>query len=731
MKSDRGLSCANALAGLAVLVVACTVSTTTATTVHVIQTCHLDVGFADTAAGELNNYRRYLVDAVLKAQALRNMKLKHNQGLIWTTHPYIVSLLVDCPPDMGFTCPNGTELDIIEQGLRAGDLVMQAFPHNSETATLSPILFQSALDLGKSLAKRYNVSAPTVMTQRDVPGATRSIIPHLVKNGIKAYSGGVNRASLPPDFPRVFRWQESATNQTIFGMLHPFGYGGILTKDCVVIDGFDHILCPDYAGDNQGPKSITEILGDWDTIMNEFPGATVIPSTFDTYVAELESFKGKLPVLMDEEMADTWIYGIGSDPYKVAHYRALERSWETCLASKQCDPNDPQIQNFTRLLLKNPEHTWGGDVKVILRDINNYLNSQFHPLQYTAPNFKAITETWNEQRRWGIDFPIQAVESHAQLSSIIQKEFSQLVPTKPDLNGLTQATTPGQTMQCSGWKVAFDPKDGSMIALQDPATTSPWATSTHRLAQFQYEVHSTKDYFTFFDEYAQRSNGKIPDYFPMDFGKPGLYNDSVIENHITAYASVSNLYYDTTGAVCRFVLEMKMANETLVSDYGAPAAIYSDVTLNTTNKQLNVRFTTLNKTATRLPESAWLKFNPNVSPQQTVPSGWMMDKLGYLVDPLNVVINGSRHLHSVNGDVSFTPQGGSQPVLTLNFQDMPLISFGDTNPFPTPSGAWQPTLGNGINGNLWNNIWGTNYIMWTPFNKDETGFVTRYTLSFA
>ena len=62
------------------------------------QTCHLDVGFADTAAGELDNYRRYLVEARNISQALKALKNPTGAGLVFTTHPYVVSLLLDCPP---------------------------------------------------------------------------------------------------------------------------------------------------------------------------------------------------------------------------------------------------------------------------------------------------------------------------------------------------------------------------------------------------------------------------------------------------------------------------------------------------------------------------------------------------------------------------------------------------------------------------------------------------------
>jgi hypothetical protein len=75
------------------------------------------------------------------------------------------------------------------------------------------------------------------MTQRDVPGATRGIVPLLEANGVRAYAGGVNTASLPPDVPRAFVWRDMPSGKEILAMVHPHGYGGIDVSDCVVVDG--------------------------------------------------------------------------------------------------------------------------------------------------------------------------------------------------------------------------------------------------------------------------------------------------------------------------------------------------------------------------------------------------------------------------------------------------------------------------------------------------------------
>lgn len=148
----------------------------------------MDVGFANTAAGELENYRHFYLlvrvgqhksefrdtefspsrffQAENITQSFRDNPGKHGEGLIYTQHPYVASLLLDCPPGalkatvnlnlalisllstgMGFQCPTPDEQTIIRNALKRGDIVLQAFPHNAETATMTPDLLLQALQV--------------------------------------------------------------------------------------------------------------------------------------------------------------------------------------------------------------------------------------------------------------------------------------------------------------------------------------------------------------------------------------------------------------------------------------------------------------------------------------------------------------------------------------------------------------------------------------------------------
>jgi hypothetical protein len=118
---------------------------------------------------------------------------------------------------------------------------------------------------------------------------------------------------------------------------------------------------------------------------------------------------------------------------------------------------------------------------------------------------------------------------------------------------------------------------------------------------------------------------------------------------------------------------------------------------------INLNFYWFQKRATRLPEALWLTFDPIVSGQQ----GWAMDKSGEQVSPFDVVSSGNRHMHAVSTGFNHTGEKESIAVETL---DSPVIALGEKSPLNFSTS--QPDLAGGVHCNLFNNAWGTNYIMW-------------------
>lgn len=69
--------------------------------------------------------------------------------------------------------------------------------------------------------------------------------------------------------------------------------------------------------------------------------------------------------------------------------------------------NNGLIMNFTRFLIKLPEHTWGLPG---VNDNKNWKNIQFEKVK-NSKDFVMQTDSWIEQRKF-IDYSIDALGNH-------------------------------------------------------------------------------------------------------------------------------------------------------------------------------------------------------------------------------------------------------------------------------------------------------------------------------
>jgi len=79
---------------------------------------------------------------------------------------------------------------------------------------------------------------------------------------------------------------------------------------------------------------------------------------------------------------------------------------------------------------------------------------------------------------------------------------------------------------------------------------------------------------------------------------------------------------------------------------------------------IDIDFQMFNKTSTRLPEALLYVFRPQHS------RSWQMSKLGRLVDPLNVLLNGSQYQHGM-----YQSCKSISPALTLSQCDLTSLLF--------------------------------------------------------
>src|SRR6218665_1374636 len=75
-----------------------------------------------------------------------------------------------------------------------------------------------------------------------------------------------------------------------------------------------------------------EVLTTYEILRAEFPNAQLKASNLETFFEAALPIQDQLPILTNE-ISDTWIQGVSSDPRKCAEYRAVSRVMRQCLAA--------------------------------------------------------------------------------------------------------------------------------------------------------------------------------------------------------------------------------------------------------------------------------------------------------------------------------------------------------------------------------------------------------------
>ena len=728
--------------------------------VHLIFSNHLDIGFhsnlPDTPGNDavvLSRYFRDYFPAAIKTAA----DLQERGGperYTYLTHSFLVSLYLDCPKQLGIYCPSPDEITAFEDAVNRGDIVWHALPHNFQAEFMDSDLLQYATTFTHELDQRFNLPLKKVMSQRDVPGLTRAAIPILAYSGVTAISVGVNSGSAPPAVPKYtpFIWKDKRTRTSLIAFWHPGGYSDVpvdSAEHCIRARHFDHVLCGAWRGDNEGPHSVEEVLDIYNRTREAFRDAQVDVSTLDAFVTELEKDLPNLdlPVVTDE-IGDTWIYGVASDPARTAEFRALLR-----LRRASGDRyDDAAFNKFSRLLLKIPEHTWGVDTKDYPGDYTRWSNIELQQaLSTNDPKFMAAIDSWVRQRAYGT-WALEELPEN-DLGRNVLAEMQQLKtppnPTEPLYSEINVSQRPSALkFRSHAWLFELDQATGAISRLEfvkKPASRAKsflqklffsksteadtegcvtgchnWASPENLLAKLVYSCFDEKSYDVIWKHYAHRRT-PFPEWFIKDFGKP---NATVLggAKRQDAVPALQKVWQRTDGHGGLHVIAKAVFDDDLVTYAGAPAAVYYDISSPKDSNDLFIDIVWENKTATRLPEAMWLSWECDAPAVD--PSSWAMSKLGQWISPLEVMRNGSMSMHAIDDGGISVRSGDGKSVLRVRSLDAVLVSPGRPTPFP--SVVHLPDLHAGMHFNLVNNVWGTNYVMWWPYQESDRNMRFRF-----
>ncbi len=650
--------------------------------IHLIFKTHLDVGFTDYASVVVNNYFSKYIPASLRVA--REMRERGQpERFLWTTGSWLIyEYLEQAQP---------AARKEMEEAILRGDIAWHALPFTTHTELEDAELFRFGLRLAKELDERFG--RKTIAAKlTDVPGHTRGIVPLLAEAGIKFLHIGVNPGSTVPSVPPLFRWQDDSGAELV--VMYESGYGSAFD-----IPGMDDALAFGHTSDNMGPQSVNEVLEVFHDKRGLFPGANVFASTLDAFAGKLEAVWASLPVVTDE-IGDTWIHGVGSDPIKVSRYRELLRLRLEWLKDKKATYQDERFFNFNRKLMLVPEHTWGMDEKTHLDDHDAYDAESFKKAR-GKPNFKKFESSWVEKRAY-IDNALNALED-SPLADEARKRLESIRPQEPQLKEWVKFEGPTLSLENENLQVIIDPVSAEITSLVYRSDGQEWCSPVQRMASYAYQTFSSADYDRFIHQYIL-SSMQTSGWALEDFGKPGLEKASPVNK--VWHPKVEAVYLPGDSKITSMLFKLGFEDDA-VKRYGAPRVTWLRFTLTPGLSRLNIDLQWFHKSPCRMPEALWLGFTP-VNSQSLE---WKMEKLGKWLSPLSIVENGNRHLHAVGRGV--TGSIGDKKI-AISPLDSALVAPGE--PSLLDFNNHQPDLSKGMHFCLLDNLWGTNFPMW--FEED-------------
>ena len=655
--------------------------------IHLIFKTHLDVGFTNYAAVVVKQYfEHYIPNAIQLARTMRRRETADR--FIWTTGSWLIyEYLEQANPQQRLE---------MENAILHGDIAWHALPFTTHSELMDVDLFRLGLSLSQRLDARFGKQ--TIAAKfTDVPGHTRGIVPLLAEAGVKFLQVGVNGGSAVPKVPPLFCWQDPTGSEIMVMYEGSYGKTFILPEN-------ENALAFGHSMDNLGPQNEDEVASIFSSLRKEHPGANVFASTLNAFAERLLPLKASLPVVR-QEIGDSWIHGVGSDPVKVSKFRELLRLRSNWLKDDPGLAQDPDFDRFQRKLLLVPEHTWGMDEKTWLDDHEAYSAAEFAAAREKS-NFRRFESSWAEQR----NYITEAIDSLGEksLAKEARGHLTTMSAQPPDLTELTPMPLEQVVFRTSQVSAAFDPVSGALMCFEACESGKKWVNPGSSIGLLGYQTFSADDYERFFHQYIrpeEQNNG----WSREDFTKPGMEKARPISKIWSP--TVDSAFHSQN----RILFHLK-SEPAAIEDYGCPRDFYLHYSFGRERPEIDMEVVWIGKKACRFPEALWLSFIPNR--QEEVK--WSIEKLGQQVSPLDVVENGNRHLHACGGSVQMESQGLKIIVESL---DAPLVAPGERSLLNFTNE--QPDMAKGVHFCLYNNLWGTNFPMWL---EDDCKF--RFKLRF-
>ncbi|WP_339796700.1 DUF5054 domain-containing protein [Paenibacillus sp. FSL R5-0744] len=683
--------------------------------IHVVFKTHLDIGYTDLAKHVTDRYMKlFFPSAITTAQYFDEHP---DQGsFIWTTGSWLIHHLLK----------HGTteEKQQVEEAIAKGYLRWHGLPFTTYTELYDAELLDYGIQMATRLDQRFGIHT-IAAKMTDVPGHTRALITHMAKAGMKYLHLGVNPSSHVPHVPEMFLWRNPDGSEIVVQYSKDYG-------TTFETEGLNDVLYFAHTHDNHGPSTVEQIKAEFTQLREAYPHADIRASTLDQYAEKVWAIRDTLPIV-EEEIGDSWIHGSSTDPYKLACYRELLRLKSKWLLEGSLAAADEEYHNFCDELIMIPEHTWGVDIKRYLADYIHYDKEDFqqarardkvdvnlNPLEYrfyeknsraemiemfgveaveklSARSFSLMEQSWQEQREY-LENAVSTLGVKRQIEA--RAALAALRPVRPQIaNADATILYTDQSYTLGDFEVVFE-DNGSIISLLDQRNRE-WAGPNNPIGLFSYETFSQADYDRWYREYHVRWKDTHV-WATGDFGKPGMdLTKEWIMHNVTKpkLLSLQALCGEEQDVVLATLKMPRAASEGM----GAPRELTIEYIFKKHTATVECKLQWFHKDAYRLPEAAWMSFNPIVNN----PNQWKLDKIGQLTSPLDVVKGGNRNLHAVDQGMYYAAADGQVDITTL---DAALVSPGE--PRLVQFDHTFASLTGGMHVNLHNNVWGTNFQAW-------------------
>ena len=615
--------------------------------VYVAFKTHLDVGFTDLSSVVTE---RYVHDFIPKAIEVSERLRADGSGdrYVWTTGSWLIwKYLRTASPEA---------VKQLEEAIGRGDIVWNSVPYTVESETMTRELFETCLLLSKRLDKKYNKQT-IAAKMTDVPGHTRSIIDPMYDAGIRLLHVGINSACPLPSVPTFCRWPPHPDKNKL--LVYQKDYG----EDEVLPDG-KTVVSINFTGDNHGPHSYERVKKIYADLRKRYPQAQLVGASFNDVARELLLIKKDLPVVTSE-IGDTWIFGYGGAPIRMAKFRAVSRLYSQWLNEGKIKKDSDVALDFAAELGLIAEHTQGVDVKTHLRQWDKYDMDKF--LKGRSEGVFSMAEaSWKEIDNY-IDSAI------AFLPASLQKEAREVVAEVDKVK--LEDNSKMKPMARKRWE---QPIAGGMT-----------------LAGLSYQMFDGDDYDDFQNRYLRARYGWALD----DLGKRGLKESHAVSVTLYAQTMAQSVRKEKKGT--RIITELRFPENEKVDKRVYPERIQVNCFTTKNGKRSEVALTIYGKPAVRLPESYWLSF--------TVPGieSVIAEKMGERVNLMDVVEKGNRQMHGIDRYVDLITSG---ETIRISSKEAFLLNVGEAQGLNYSTN--YPDKRKGVHFNLNNNLWGTNFSMW-------------------